>query len=430
MIPDVQYARTGGVAIAYQVTGEGLDTILYSPHLCTIEALWQAPHTRRFLDLLTAQTRLIVFNPRGTGLSDRPRGVTLESRMDDINAVLDAAGVDRVMLFGVAESGNACALYASTYPERCERLALFTPYATVSEPEEERQAWVREMREHWGDRAWMEAFSTQISSEYAADPELMDWFVWMQRAAASPAAAAEFARMQMETDITDVLPTIKVPTLVMFREQHRADAESFARAMKNVELLLVSGAGADPYSSAEEIASALVERARRESSPVVPDSVLATLLFTDLTDSTTMAARMGDRAWGELLAAHHADVRRELARYRGVEIDSAGDGFFCRFDGPARAIGCAQAIVRHGSERGVIVRAGLHTGECELVGPKPAGIAVHIGARVLAAAEPGEILVSSTVKDLVAGSELTFTPRGEHQLKGVPDAWTLYRVNP
>jgi class 3 adenylate cyclase len=430
MIPDVQYARTGGVAIAYQVAGDSPDAILYSPHLCTIEALWRAPHTRRFLDLLTAQTRLIVFNPRGMGLSDRPRGVTLESRMDDINAVLDAAGVERVTLFGVAESGNACALYASTYPERCDSLCLFTPYATVSDPEDVRQAWVREMREHWGERAWMEAFSTQISPEYMADPELMDWFVWMQRAAASPAAAAEFARMQMETDITDVLPTIKVPTVVMFREQHRAEAESFARPMKNVELLLVSGTGADPYSSAEEIASTLVDQARRETSPVVPESLLATLLFTDLTDSTTTAAAMGDRAWRELLEAHHADVRRELVRFRGVEVDSAGDGFFCRFDGPARAIACAQAIVRQGSERDVIVRAGLHTGECELVGPKPAGIAVHIGARVLAEAEPGEILVSSTVKDLVAGSDLTFTQRGEHQLKGVPDTWTLYRVNP
>ncbi len=417
------------MAIAYQVAGEGPDTVLYAPHLCTIDGLWRQPYTRRLLDLIAAQTRLIVFNPRGTGLSDRPRGVTLESRMDDINAVLDAASVDHVTLFGVAESGNACALFASTYPERCDSLVLFSPYATVDADEADRQAWVREMRDHWGERAWMENFSRQISLGYGDDPELLDWFVWMQRAAASPAAAADFARMQMETDITDVLPTIKVPTLVLFRAEHRADSEAFARPIGKVELQEVPGTGADPYSSSEEIAAAVVDRARRESSRLVPDSVLATLLFTDLTDSTTMAASMGDRAWRELLSAHHADVRREVARFRGIEVDSAGDGFLCRFDGPARAIACAQAILHDGRERGLIVRAGLHTGECELVGPKPAGIAVHIGARVLAAAEPGEILVSSTVKDLVAGSDLTFDPRGEHELKGVPDRWRLYRVN-
>lgn len=417
------------MAIAYQVAGEGPDTVLYSPHLCTIDGLWRAPHTRRLLDLIAAQTRLIVFNPRGTGLSDRPRGVTLESRMDDINAVLDAAGVDHVTLFGVAESGNACALFASTYPERCDSLVLFSPYATVEADEADRQAWVRDMRDHWGEREWMERFSAQISPEYADDPELMDWFVWMQRAAASPAAAADFARMQMETDITDVLPTIKVPTLVLFRPEHRGESEAFARPIGDVELREVAGTGADPYTSSEEIAAALVERASRASGRFVPDSVLATLLFTDLTDSTAMAASMGDRAWRELLSAHHGDVRREVARFRGIEVDSAGDGFLCRFDGPARAIACAQAILHDGRERGLIVRAGLHTGECELVGPKPAGIAVHIGARVLAAAEPGEILVSSTVKDLVAGSDLTFDPRGEHELKGVPDRWRLYRVN-
>jgi len=428
-IPDVLYARSGGVAVAYQVVGQG-PTVVYAPHLCTIDALWRVPYTRRLLAALSEQTRLIVFNPRGTGLSDRPRGVTLESRMDDIVAILEATGTDRITLFGVSESANVCALFASTYPERCEQLVLFMPYIMATPDPEEGHAWVREMREHWGERAWMAEFASGINPAYGSDPELLDWFIWMQRAAASPASVAEFARMQVDTDMRDVLPAIRVPTVVLHRAQDRDDARAFAEPIHGAEIMEVSGIGYDPYHSADEIAGAVVARARLESSPAVPETVLTTLLFTDLTDSTATAARLGDRAWRELLDQHHRDVRRDLGRFRGMEIDSAGDGFFCRFDGPARAIACARAIIESAATRGLTVRAGVHTGECELVGSKPAGIAVHIGARMLGEAGNKEIVVTSTVRDLVAGSGFTFEDRGEHELKGVPGAWRLFAVEP
>ena len=429
MIPDVHYARSGGVAVAYQVVGEG-PTVMYAPHLCTIDALWREPYTRRLLDKLSEQTRLILFNPRGTGLSDRPRGVTLESRMDDMIAIVEAIGVDRITLFGVSESANVCALFASTYPERCDNLVLFMPYITATPDPEEGFAWIREMREHWGERAWMEEFALEINPEYGRDPELLDWFIWMQRAAASPESAAAFARMQAETDMREVLPAIKVPTLVLHRAHDRDNAQAFAEPILGAEILEVSGNGYDPYPSTDEIAGAVVSRARQERSRAVPETVLTTLLFTDLTDSTATAARLGDRAWRELLDQHHGDVRRELARFRGVEVDSAGDGFFCRFDGPARAIACARTIIEIATTRDLTVRAGLHTGECELVGSKPAGLAVHIGARMLNEAGNREIVVTSTVRDLVAGSGFSFEDRGEHELKGVPGAWRVFAVEP
>ena len=434
-MPDVSYARSGGVAVAYQVVGDGPVDVVYAPHLTNLYSLWLGGYTGPFLRRLAEDVRVIVFNPRGTGLSDRPRNVTLESRMDDVNAVLDAVGIERTTLFGAAESANVCALYAATFPDRCERLALFGPYArsvrTETYPfggsEEEWLTWVREMREGWGDRAFLTEFARAIDPVIAEDEETLDWFIWMHRLSASPTAAADFARMAMETDITDVLGSIRVPTLVLHREAQRGEARYIAERIPGAEVIEMRGAGGHgPYT--DDVVDALVAFVHGTTPTSVPDSVLATVLFTDLVGSTQRAAGLGDSGWRSLLEEHQRLVRRELSRHRGIEIDTAGDGFFCRFDGPARAIACARAVVEDARALDLEVRAGVHTGECEVAGEKIAGIAVHVGARVAASAGPGEVLVSGTVKDLVAGSGFTFDDRGEHELKGVPGSWRLFSV--
>ena len=433
-VPDVRYARAGGVAVAFQVVGEGARTLVYLPARTNLYTLWLSTIAKPFLDRLSQEMRLIVINPRGTGLSDRPRNVTLEARMDDVNAVLDAIGIERAALYGAAESANVCALYAATYPDRCERLALFSPYARsvrsdsypYGRDEEEWRGHLRDVRDRWGDRDFLEEAARLIDPALVADERVFDWWVWYQRLSLSPMAAVDFARMQMDTDITDVLGSIRVPTLVLHDGRNRGQARYVADRIPRAEAIEFGGESWTAYS--DEVAAALLAFARGEASPVVPDSVLATVLFTDLVGSTQRATEVGDRRWRELLQQHHASVRNELGRYRGTEVDTAGDGFFCRFDGPARAIACARRIVEGARDLGLEVRAGIHTGECELVGPKIAGLAVNIGARLSGLASSGEVLVSSTVKDLVAGSGLQFEDRGEHELKGVPGRWRLYAV--
>jgi class 3 adenylate cyclase len=436
-MPEVHYARSGGVAVAYQVVGEGPQTLLYSPPITNLYSLWQLPLAESFLRRLSEVVRVVVFNPRGTGLSDRPPRVTLESRMDDVNAVLDASGCARAAIFGVDASANVCALFAATYAERCDRLALFMPQArTVRShsypygvPEDALLEWMRKTRESWGERDFLEDFARQLfDTALTEDQAFLDWFVWERRLAASPAAAAEFVRMAMETDITDVLGSIRVPTLVMHPQAQvwRDSARHVADRIPQAVVVELGRAGRWVYS--DDVADALLSFLRGEPAPWVPDSVLATVLFTDLVGSTERAAELGNRGWREVLERHHARVRSELGRYRGTEVDSAGDGFFCRFEGPARAIACARRIVEGAGELGLQVRAGIHTGECELVGEKIAGISVVTGSRISSLAASGEVLVSSTVKDLVAGSGFTFEDRGEHELKGVPGTWTLYAV--
>jgi class 3 adenylate cyclase len=433
-VPDVRYARAGGVAVAYQVVGKGPTTLVYAPHLTNLWSLWSGEYYTRFLRRLAEEVRLIVFNPRGTGLSDRPRNVTLEARMDDLTAILDTVGIDRATIFGVAESANVCALFAATYPERCERLALWSPYArSVSSDaypygvsEEDWLASVRDVRERWGDRDLLAEWAAVLDPGLVEEEDRFEHFVWMHRLAVSPAAAADFRRMQMDTDITDVLGSIRVPTLVFFRTRVREAAMYVAGRIHGAETVELGGSALGPYS--DDAATALLDFVRGEAQRVVPESVLATVLFTDLVGSTELAASLGDRAWRDLLERHHADVRRELVLYRGEEVDSAGDGFFCRFDGPARAMACARAIIDGAKALDLEVRAGIHTGECERVGEKIAGIAVVTGSRISSLAAPGEVLVSSTVKDLVAGSGFSFDERGEHDLKGVPGTWRLYTV--
>lgn len=440
-IPDVHYARAGGVAIAYQVVGEGPQTLVFSPQISDLLTIWLSNHTRSFLDRLAEEVRLVLLNPRGTGLSDRPRNITLEARMDDIASVLDGVGVSRASLFGISTSANVCALFAASYPERVERLILAHPFPrgipTEGYPwgfdEEAWLSWIRETRQRWGDRDFLEGYARRVAPNVAEDREELDAFVWGCRLALSPAAAGDWSRLGMEADIVDILSSIRVPTLVLHPPSnyttatHGVGPSSFvAERIRGSRTVALHTDHSSAFS--QEAADAILEFLRGEAPRAVPDSVLATVLFTDLVGSTERAAALGDRTWRDVLTRHHADVRRELANFRGEEVDSAGDGFFCRFDGPARAIACARAIVDGAKELDLDVRAGIHTGECELVGDKIAGIAVVTGARISSLAAPGEVLVSSTVKDLVAGSGFSFDERGEHELKGVPGTWRLHAV--
>jgi class 3 adenylate cyclase len=430
-VPDVSYTRSGDVSIAYQVVGEGPTDLVLFPFLSNLYTLWQAPKFAEFGYRLAEGRRLIVVNPRGVGLSDRPRGFTIESRMDDLRAVMDAVASERPILLGIAEAAATCAVFAASNPDRVERLILYDPWSRSAFDAREREAALASIpktRERWGRRDLLEEWAAELNPQWADDPEYIDWFVWHHRLTSSPSSWVEFRRMQIDLDVTDALPAIRVPTLVLSKEAERPNAEEVASRIPAAEYLQVPGIGRAIHENrfAVEAVEAFLagSPARR-----IPDTVLATVLFTDLVNSTQRAAELGDRDWRSLLERHHELVRMELARYRGIEIDTAGDGFFASFDGPARAISCAREIVDRVPELGLEVRAGIHTGECERVGDKLAGLAVNVGARVAGSAAPGEVLVSQTVKDLVAGSEIEFDDRGAQELKGVPGEWRLYAVD-
>jgi len=431
-VPDVSYARSGDVSIAYQVVGEGPTDLVLLPFLSNLYTLWQAPGFAQFGYRLAEGRRLVVVNPRGVGLSDRPRGFTVESRMDDLRAVMDTIGSGRPALLGISEAAATCSVFAAANPDRVERLVLYNPYARSfvdSRERDEALGSLQRQREEWGRREVLEEMAIELNPQWSDDPAYLDWFVWHHRLTTSPSALVDFRRMQIDLDITDVLPAIRVPTLVVAKEREREAAEQVATLIPAAELVIVPGEGLAMHENdfaLEAIETFLAGGATRR----IPDTVLATVLFTDLVDSTQRAAELGDRDWRALLERHHELVRVELARYRGVEIDTAGDGFFASFDGPARAISCAREIVERVPELGLDVRAGIHTGECERVGEKLAGLAVNVGARVSGFAAAGEVLVSSTVKDLVAGSGISFQDRGAHELKGVPGEWRLYAVSP
>ncbi len=433
-IPEIEYTRSGDVAIAYQAFGEGPRDLVLVPMFSNLVFPWSNSDWRGMYDRFASFSRLIMFDKRGTGLSDRPRELgPLETRMDDIRAVLDAVGADRATLVGMGEGGQTCALFAATYPERTEALALVnTPARAVSAEdypygvtEDEWRAQLRGIRERWGTREYFEAQARQIDP--AAGDEFIDWYVTCQRFCASPGAALTFFRVYGETDLREMLPTIRVPTLVLYRRQLRDQMIDLARRIGEARALEIEGTAFTYFEDMTREVEAFLSGMEAEP---VPDTVLATVMFTDIVGSTERAAELGDRAWRDLLQDHHMRIRRELARFRGKELDTAGDGFFAIFDGPARAISCARAIVNAVGELDLMVRAGVHTGECELQDGKVAGIAVNIGARVAAAAGPGEVLVSGTVKDLVAGSGIEFRERGIHELKGVPGEWRLYTVGP
>jgi class 3 adenylate cyclase len=442
--PETQYARSGEVHIAYQVVGEGELDLVWIPSLAHhVELSWENPPVARFLVRLMELGRLLLFDKRGTGMSDRVSSdTTLETRMDDIRAVMDAAGSQRAVVCALGEGGPLAMLFAATYPERTDGLVLINSSPRLVRSAEfpwlpsrgEQEQNIEKMMRTWGDPVQRELLA--MGNPDMAEDERMA-FSRALRLSVSPGALRDYMRMNLDVDVRGVLDSIRVPTLVLHRtELARLDirgARYLAEHIRGARLVELPGRNIAPAIGDAEALFAEIERfcgdiQSGEWEPAEPDRMLATVLFTHIVGSTDRMAELGDRGWRDLLEGHHTVVRRQLSRFRGIEMDTAGDGFFARFDGPARAIHCAQAITDGVRELGIQLRAGLHTGECELADGKVAGIAVSIGARIAAAAEPGEVLVSSTVKDLVAGSGLAFEDRGAHELKGVPGKWRLYAV--
>jgi pimeloyl-ACP methyl ester carboxylesterase len=435
-----RYAKSGDVHIAYQVTGDGpLDLVFVPGFVSHLEADWNNPARSRFIERLSAFSRLIRFDKRGTGLSDRVPIPTLEQRMDDVRAVMDAVGSERAALFGISEGGPMSLLFAATYPARTTALAIYGSYArrlwAPDHPFGRTQAeWhevVQRLEREWGGPVAVDVWAPSMVD----DERFREGWAAYLRVAASPGAAAAVMRMNGEIDVRHVLPVVRVPTLILHRTGDRVTSIDQARVMAQhiAGAKLVELPGIDHVPTVGD-ADAIVDEIEEFLTGVrhgpESDRVLATVLFTDIVGATEKAASLGDRRWRDLLQGHHGLVRRELGRFRGREIDTAGDGFLATFDGPARAIRCACAVSDGVRALGIEVRAGLHTGEVEMLGDKVSGLAVHIGARVAGTAGPGEVLVSSTVKDLVAGSGLHFQDRGLRTLKGVPGEWHLFAVEP
>jgi class 3 adenylate cyclase len=429
---EIRYARSGGVAIAYQVVGDGETDLVFVPDwVSNLVYGWESPRIRAFYERLSRSFRLILFDKRGTGLSDLGGHFpALETRMDDVRAVLDAAGSSRAVLLGAQDGCGMATLYAATYPERTQALVLFHPIAYNPEAQTERvRAELADLRERWGTQEFCDELMRDGAPSLYADPVEREWFANSLRVGASPSVAYALNRAFYETDLREILPAVRVPTLVLYRPGwFEGFAMEVAEQIPNARALRISGDEMFEVDLSPEVPDEIERFVAGEQLPVVPESVLATILFTDIVGSSARASELGDRAWRELLARHHALVRRELTRYRGEEKDTAGDGFFATFDGPARAIRCAHAIVEGVQALGLEIRAGVHTGECEVHEGKVAGLAVVIGARVASAACGGEVLVSQTVKDLVAGAGIAFEQRGEHELKGVPGTWRLFSI--
>ena len=447
MQPETHYAKSGDVHIAYQVVGEGELDLVWIPSLAHhVELSWENPPVARALAQLAELGRLVVFDKRGTGMSDRVSNETLEMRMDDIRAVMDAVGSERAVVCALGEGGPLAMLFAATYPERTEGLVLInsTPCLVRSAefpwlpPRGEQEQRIEDIVRSWGDPGRQDMLLAASSPDMSEDERRI--FARVLRLSVSPGAMRDYMRMNLDVDVRGVLSSIKVPTLVLQREGSMSPTldvrlgrylVEHIRGARLVELPgrnFAPAVGDDQERLFAELARFCADIRSGEWEPVEPDRMLATVLFTDIVGSSEQAATLGDRAWRELLERHHDLVRLKLVHFRGREVDTAGDGFFASFDGPARAIRCGCAIAEAMPELGLHVRVGLHTGECELVDGKVAGIAVHTGARVAAHAEPGEVLVSSTVKDLVAGSGIAFRERGTHELKGIPGEWRLYAV--
>jgi pimeloyl-ACP methyl ester carboxylesterase len=440
--PPTRYAQSGDVNIAYQEVGSGsFDLVFVTGWVSNIDEFWTDPPFARFLNRLASFSRLIVFDKRGTGLSDRVDDhqlPTLEERMDDVRAVMDAAESRRAALLGVSEGGPMCALFAATYPDRTTALMTFGSYArrlaTDSYPwgqsKEAHQAGLDQIRSGWGKSPV--GLEIRVPSR-SNDSAFREWWTRYLTRSATPKAALTLTEMNSQIDIRHVLPAIRVPALIMHRTGDRGlrveGSRYMARQIPGAKYVEYEGDDHIPWAGNTEVVLDDVEEFLTGARPAAePDRMLATIMFVDIVRSTEKAAEIGDRKWRVLLEDFYSTVRRNVERFRGREIDTVGDGFFGTFDGPARAVRCAQGIGNDVPALGISVRAGVHTGEVEVIGGKVGGIAVHIGARVASEAGAGEVVVSSTVKDLVAGSGIRFEDRGLRTLKGVPGDWHLFKA--
>lgn len=433
MQPITQYARSGDVHVAYQAFGDGpINLVLVPGFVSNVENYWDQPDFARFLTRLASYARVVTFDKRGTGGSDRVNELPgLDVRMDDLRAVMDAAGMEQAALLGISEGAPLSILFAATYPHRCRALVLYGSFSRFSywfPTDEALAAFFGYVEKAWGTGGSIQKFAPSRANDAA----FQRWWGRNERLGASPAAVTALMRMNSQIEISGVLPAVRVPTLVIHRTEDQvvnvAGGRDVAAKIPGARLAEFPGSDHLFYvgENADDISDAIEEFLTGARGAAVADRVLATVLFTDIVGSTEKAAALGDRRWRALLDDHHAMVRSILTRFRGREVKTTGDGFLATFDGPARGVRCACAIADQVRSLGIDIRAGLHTGECEMIGDDVGGIAVHIGARVAARAGAGEVLVSSTVKDLVAGSGLRFDSRGTTPLKGIPGEWQIF----
>ena len=441
MIPETRYAKSGGTNIAYQVIGDQpRDLIVVPGWVSNIEVFWEDPAAARFLRRLTSFSRLILFDKRGTGLSDRVGELPdLETRMDDVRSVMDAVGSKAATLCGYSEGGVMCALFAATYPARTSSLIMVgsfvrqkpAPGYLGARSEEQQEQFLQSIQKDWGGPVGLDLRAPSI----AHDERVRQWWARFLRMSASPAAALELTRMNYEIDVRHVLPAIHVPTLLLHSAGDMAvdvySSRYMAERIPGARLVVLPGNDHLPWGAdADAILDEIEEFITGEHHSAEPDRILATILFVDIVGSTDQAAALGDRRWRDVLQSFYGVVRGQLPRFRGSEVSTTGDGVLATFDGPARGIRCARSIADGVRPLGFEVRAGLHTGECEVIEDNVGGIAVHTAARVATLAQPSEVLVSHTVRDLVAGSGLKFASRGTHTLKGVPGDWSLFAAIP
>ncbi|TDI89880.1 MAG: adenylate/guanylate cyclase domain-containing protein [Candidatus Dadabacteria bacterium] len=435
MQPRTQYAKSGDVHIAYQVFGEGAVDLVFVPGFVShIENYWDEPNFARWLRRLGNFSRVIMFDKRGTGLSDQVSELPgMDQRMDDVRAVMDAVGIERAAIFGISEGGSLATLFAASHPERSQALIIYGGFAQFSDwmTQEALESLFQYIDKSWGSgEGWLKFAPTK-----EGDLAFQQWWGKFERLGASPGAVTTLMRMNSQIDITEILPSVNVPTLVIHRKDDllvRVEAgRLLAERIPGAKYVELSGADHLPFvgENSDRILDEMEHFLTGETSTPSVERVLATVVFTDIVGSTARAEALGDQAWGDLLDLHDKAVRKELERFRGNEVKWTGDGFLAAFDGPARAIQCALAIVSTVRALGIEVRAGIHTGEVDFVKNDIRGIAVHIASRVADLANAGDVVVSRTVKDLVAGSGIAFQDYGTHELKGVPDRWMLFRAS-